>query len=377
MPRSLAPALSERALNRALLARQLLLRRADLPPEAAIEHLVGLQAQVPWHPYLGLWSRLQQFEPDMLSTLVADRRAVRLTMMRATIHLVTARDATTLRPILQPFLSRLLQTGTPFGRNLAGLDLDEVVAAGRATLDERPRVVSDLGKALAERWPGYDPAALGNAVQLRAALVQVPPRGLWNRSGRPILAPAETWLGHALDEPGRQPDGLVLRYLQAFGPASVADIGAWSRMTGLREVVERLRPQLRTFRDERGRELFDVPDGLLPDPDLPAPVRFLPEYDNLLLSHADRSRMAPEAVRRGLARENGFFSTVLVDGFVRATWAIVRPKGAPPSLRIAATGGAGSLSADDVAAVGEEAARLLAFLAEPEATVEFEAPAAG
>jgi Winged helix DNA-binding domain len=376
VPPSTAPVLSERALNRALLARQLLLRRANLAPEAAIEHLVGLQAQVPWHPYLALWSRLEGFEPATLSTLLADRRAVRLTMMRATIHLVSAGDATALRPVLQPFLSRIFQTATPFGRNLAGLDLDEVVAAGRAILDERPRVVSELGRALAERWPGYDPASLGNAVQLRTALVQVPPRGLWNRSGRPVLAPAETWLGHPLDEPGGPPDGLVMRYLRAFGPASAADIGAWSRMTGVREVVERLRPELRTFRDERGRELFDVADGLLPDPDLPAPVRILPEYDNLLLSHADRSRMAPEAVRRGLARANGFFSTVLVDGFVRAAWAIVRRAGAVPVLRIAPAGGP-ALSGEDEAAVAEEAVRFMAFLGEPDATVELAAPGAG
>ena len=324
--------LTRRQLNRALLARQLLLDRWRLSASEAIERLVGMQAQVPSSPYIGLWSRLHGFEPEELSSLIATRRAVRLTMMRGTIHLVTARDCLALRPVLAAHLGRALHVATPFGRNLAGMDLDELAEAGRAILDARPRTVADLGKALAERWPERDPASMGYAVQFLVPLVQVPPRGLWGGSGRPLLAPAESWLGAPLS-PDTSADAMVLRYFAAFGPATIGDLRAWSGMRGVKEIVERLRPRLRTFRDERARELFDVPDGLLPDPGMPAPVRFLPDFDNVLLGHEDRSRVFTAAANlAGLIGQ----PAVLIDGFVAATWRLVRRKGEPSRLEIRA-----------------------------------------
>ena len=324
--------LTRRQLNRALLARQLLLDRWRLPASEVIERLVGMQAQVPASPYLGLWSRLGDFQPEELSSLIAERRAVRLTMMRGTIHLVTARDCLALRPVLAAHLGRALHVATPFGRNLAGMDLDELAEAGRALLDAQPRIVTDLGRVLAERWPERDPASMGYAVQFLVPLVQVPPRGLWGRGGRPLLAPAESWLGAPLSDDASA-DAMVLRYFAAFGPATIGDLRAWSGMRGVREIVERLRPRLRTFRDERARELFDVPDGLLSDPETPAPVRFLPDFDNVLLGHDDRSRVFADA-----ADLAGFIGrpTVLVDGFVAATWRLVRSRGQPARLEIKA-----------------------------------------
>jgi len=320
--------LSRRELNRAILARQMLLSRESLTALDAIERLVGMQAQEPIDPYIGLWARLEAFRADELSDLIVERRAVRVVMLyRTTIHLVSARDCLTIRPLLQPVAAR--QFGyTSFARNLEGLDLDEVVTAGRALIEERPQTASDVGKTLAGRWPGRDVGSLGYAVRSYVPLVQVPPRGLWGRGGRPVLATVEQWLGSELES---QPsiDGLVRRYLQAFGPATVKDVQIWSWLTGIREVIERMRPTLVTYRDEAGRELFDVPDAPLPDPETPAPVRLLPEYDNLILSHDDRSRVADPAFRLKTWMRGSLF----VDGFLRGTWRL-DSKAAPSALTI-------------------------------------------
>ena len=308
-------ALSRRALNRALLDRQLMLKRKQMPAAKVIEHLAGMQAQVPESPYLGLWSRIHDFDPSELSELIAKRQAVRIHMMRTTIHLVTARDCIAFKPAFSRVFARNFAT-TPFGKNLAGLDLDEIVEAGRALLEERPHSRAALAAALHERWPDRDPISLAYVISYMLPVVQVPPRGLWGKAGAPTWAVAETWLGKPL-APAVSIDELVLRYLAAFGPASVSDMLAWSGLTALRESFERLRPRLITFRNERGRELFDLRSAPRPDPDTPAPVRFLPDYDNILLGHADRTRIFGDAVNPTLiigAR------TVLVDGFVAATW---------------------------------------------------------
>jgi winged helix DNA-binding protein len=363
------PVLGRRALNRALLERQLLLRRWKLPAAAAIEGLVGMQAQVPTSPYIGLWSRLDGFRPEELARMIQGRAAVRAAMMRSTIHLVTARDCLRLWPVLQAFLVRYLHTGTPFGRNVEGMNVSALVAAARSLLDEEPRTFAELGRLLAERWPGRDPTSLAYAVRHFVPLVQVPPRGLWGASGRPRLVTAEAWIGRPLD-PNPSPDEMVMRYLAAFGPATIRDAQAWSGLTRLREAAERLRPRLRSFRDEHGRELLDVRDGPLPDPEVPAPPRFLPDYDNVLLGHADRTRIIGDEHRKAGAIGK---PTVLVDGFARATWNIDR------------TGGAATLTIEPFdeplpsggrLAVTEEGARLLAFLAgdsEP-GPVRFTAP---
>ena len=313
--------LTSRALNRATLERQLLLRRHDMPLLAAIEHLVGLQAQVPLNPYSALWSRLASFDPHDLGRLLLDRAVVRIVVMRATLHLVTADDCLLLRPLVQPILDKELVRHRDHAPHLAGVDLAEVLAFVRPLVAERPRTGPQLRAALADRFPDHDAAALAYACRNHLAFVQVPPRGVWGRSAQVTSTTAEAWLGRpVLVDPCL--DAVVLRYFGAFGPASVADVAAWSGLTGLREIVERLAPQLRPFRDERGRELFDLPDAPRPDPDTPAPTRFLPEYDNTLLSHADRSRFLPEPSARWTAPV--VKGTVLHDGLVAGTWHIER-----------------------------------------------------
>ncbi len=351
--------LDRRALNRALLERQLLLRRHALPALDALERLVGLQAQAPNPPYFALWARLEAFRPDELSRAIEARQAARVTLMRGTIHLTSARDALALRAVFGPTLRRLLP-GSSTGRRLEGLDLDALAEAGRALLERRPRTSADLGKLLGERWPEYDPAALGRAINYLVPLVQVPPRGLWGKGGRATWATAESWLGRRPTSDAAV-EGLLLRYLGAFGPAGVKDMQVWSGLTRLREPVERLRPRLRVFRDERGGELFDLPGAPRPDPSTPAPPRFLPEYDNALLSHADRGRVIDEARRRSLVTANGVGpGTFLVDGFVAGTWVVER-EGDAARLALRPFE---ALRKADRAALAAEGARLLAFAAE-------------
>ncbi|HEY6201406.1 MAG TPA: winged helix DNA-binding domain-containing protein [Candidatus Limnocylindria bacterium] len=355
--------LSRRALNRALLERQFLLARSKISAKDAIEWLVGMQAQVPLDPYIGLWTRLEGFRTDELAKLITDRRAVRIGLMRGTVHLVTARDALAIRPVVQPVYERMFvsardDVGAPtFTSRLAGLDLEAVLALGRNLVDETPRSAAELRPLLKKRWPERDADALAAAVHFHLPLVQVPPRGVWGASAQPRHALLQTWLGR--DVAGdASPDKLMQRYLRAFGPATVADARTWSRLTGLREVFERLRSSLRAFRDERGRELFDVPDGPLPDPDTPAPPRFLPEYDNVFLSHDDRSRIVRDDVRWSQRSVmEGRFGTVLINGFIGATWKMSREKGDARLLVAPVV----PVAKRDLAAVAEEGARLLAF----------------
>ena len=350
----MTPVLSRRALNRSLLARQLLLERVEVPAIEVVERLVGMQAQNPLDPYTALWSRVRRFDPDELSTLLAERRAVRATaVMRTTIHLLSAADALSIRPLIQPVAERAWRY-SPFVRQLDGVDVDAVVAAGLELLAERPHTASELGRRLQERWPDHEPGPLSYAIRFLVPLVQPPPRGLWRRSGPPVLEMTTRWLGAPLD-PVPSIDDLVLRYLAAFGPATVKDIQVWSWLTGMREVVERLRPRLRTFRDESGRELFDVPDAPMPDPDTPAPVRFLPEYDNLLLSHDDRSRVLDRKFGSG----DWLRGSMLVDGFVAGTWRLDARNG----TAVLTIHPFAALSPGDRADVEEEAARLASFLA--------------
>ena len=313
-PETLGP----RALGRATLARQLLLHRAELSPRDAAERLVGLQAQVPRDPYVALRARLEGFRPESLSALLLERTVVRTVVMRGTIHLVTAEDCLRLRPLMQPVLDAELARHRDFAPLLADVDLDCVLEHARALLAERPHTGPELRRALAARFPAHDPAALAYACRCRLALVQVPPRGLWGRAAQVTTTTAEAWLGRPV---AARPslDEVVLRYLAAFGPATVADVTTWCRLTGMREVLERLRSRLRTFRDVSGRELFDLPGAPRPDPTAPAPTRFLPEYDNVLLSHADRSRFGVEAAR-GTALRGRMHGTVLHDGTVAALW---------------------------------------------------------
>ena len=353
------PILSRRALNRATLERQLLLERRRMPVAEVLEWLVGMQAQLPNAPYIALWSRLEAFDPKELSDLVASRDAVRMSLMRATIHLVTARDALRLRPVIQPALERdVLPNSTYGGPRLVGLDMDALLAAGRELTSERPLTNAQLRDELAKRWPDRDAAALAYAVRGLLPMVHVPPRGIWQRSGPIALTPVETWLGRPLDATYTI-DAVVLRYLAAFGPASVADAQTWSRLSALREVFDRLRPELMTFQDENGRELFDLPDAPRPDPDTPAPVRFLPEYDNVLLGHDDRTRFVEDDVRRRVAAEGIAVGSILVDGGAGGTWT-TSTVGTAATLTIRPVE---PMADEHRALVAEEGARVLALLA--------------
>lgn len=340
-----------------MLARQFLLRRRRLSVTKALEHLVGLQAQVPQNPYVALWTRLDGFLPERLSRLIETRRAVRIALQRATIHLVTKRDCLTLRPVLQPVLDRNLWVGSPYGRRLKGLALARLLATGRTLLEEQPRTPAELGRLLRARYPGRDATSLAYAMRNLLPLVQVPPRGLWGESGQTLHTTAESWLGGALAR-GTAPDKLVLRYLAAFGPASIRDAQLWCGLTSLQEVFARLRTRLRSFRDERGTELFDLPTAPRPHPDTPAPPRFLPEYDNVFLSHADRRRIVGEGERQRVGWAMSF-GLVLVDGFLSGAWRITRA-GARASLQIQPVT---RWSQQDKRAVEAEGEALLVFVA--------------
>jgi hypothetical protein len=344
--------ISDRVLNRTLLRRQFLLSRVRRPALEMVEHLVGLQAQEPADPYVALWDRIAGFDPAELADAVAGGDAVRIALQRSTIHLVTAADCATLRPVLQPALVRLARSS--FGTRLVGVDQDALAAAAREVVAERPCTFGELGRLLRERWPERDEIALAQTARALVPMVQLPPRGVWGRGGRAVHGLADGRLGRPLGaDPA--PDTLVLRYLAAFGPATVADVQSWSGLTRLAEVVDRLRPSLRTDRAEDGRELVDLPDAPRAEGDLPAPVRFLPQYDNVLLGHADRSRIAPAGVA-GLFDEQYHWSPALVDGMLRASWRFDRKAGV---LHVRAPG----LSRSERTALAEEGHALLGLLA--------------
>ncbi|MEU5613599.1 winged helix DNA-binding domain-containing protein [Streptomyces sparsogenes] len=354
--------LGPRALNRALLQRQLLLDRSpSLSALEVIERLVGMQSQAPGAPYIGLWTRLDGFDFEELSRLTREREVVRLVLMRGTVHLVTAADALRLRPLVQPMLDKQFRS-TPFARLLSGAAREELVKTARELLADGALGPAELRAELGPRWPDADPGALVNAVRLWVPLVQVPPRGLWGKSGGPRYATVEEWLGRPMDA-DPSPDAMVLRYLAAFGPATVADMQKWCGLTGLREVVERLGPRLRRYRDENGRELYDPADASLPDPGTPVPARLVADFDNLLLSHADRARILADGYRRRVMGDNGVVrGTVLVDGFVAGIWKIERARGAAV-LRVTPFIRLGAADREDLEAEG---ARLLA-VTDPEA----------
>jgi hypothetical protein len=315
-PRRKPDALSIRALNRAFLARQLLLAPLPLAPLAAIEHLAGLQAQVPRPPYVGLFSRLASFAHDDLHALITSKTIVRATMMRATIHLVSARDYLALRPALSPLLSSMLI-------RTKQIDPAKLDALARQHF---PSPIATFSAAVAKAFRLTHDASVGWAVRSHLPLVRVPTETRWSFTGNAHFDHACTYLSTTI-EATASPDDLIVRYLRAFGPASIKDAQAWSGLRNLASAFERLRPGLVTFRDEKNRELFDLPDAPRPDEDTPAPVRFLPDYDNAMLGHDDRSRIMDDAYRPSLTSANGIvYATFLVDGRIAGKWTLERDK---------------------------------------------------
>jgi winged helix DNA-binding protein len=350
------PVLTTRALGRATLARQMLLAREKATAASAAGRLGGLQAQLARPPFLALWSRLQRFRPEDLVRLARERKVVRATMMRGTLHLVTTKDYLAWRPALQPMLSGALEA--VLRDRASGLDIDALTAATRACLAEEPKTFEGIRAALRAAWPKLDERAMGYAVRMRLPLVQVPDESRWGWPGAACFAAADTWMGKAVPATG-DARALVLGYLGAFGPAAVADAQAWSGLRGLKETFEALRPQLRTFRDERGRELFDLPRAPRPPADTPAPVRFLPDYDSLLLAHDDRTRVIPREHAARITTANlRVLPTFLVDGMVAGGWRIERAKASAVLLLEPF----GPLAKTARAALAEEGAALLRFI---------------
>jgi hypothetical protein len=343
--------LSQRALNRATLDRQLLLRRHDLPALQALGRLAGLQGQAPLAPHVGLWTRLSCFTPEELANLYSERTVVRAPIMRATVHLVDSADYVAFRALFSPLLAGILRTN--YARRLPGVDLEALAAQAAGLLALRPHTRAELSATLAPRWPRADPLSLAYAATSLVPALQVPPRGIWGRSAQATWAGAESWLGMppAPATPAAV-ERLVLRYLAAFGPATVADAQTWSGLTRLREVTDRL--ELRTLRGPDGAELLDLPGIALPDEDVAAPPRFLAEYDNLVLSHADRRRVIPHEHPVPLWPGNGGTQgTLLIDGVWDATWKIAGQVLTVTSFR--------PLTHGERSAIAAEGARLLAF----------------
>ncbi|WP_405487497.1 winged helix DNA-binding domain-containing protein [Streptomyces sp. NBC_00096] len=317
-PKTTRPVLDTRSLNRATLARQLLLGRAEMSAADATRHLLGLQAQNVKPPYFQLHARLAGFRPAELAGLMESRQAVRIVTMRSTIHTHTAADALVLRPLVQPARDREVRY---FRKGLVGVDLDRLAELARVFVETEPRTMGEIREELLKEWPDADPQSLSVAARCRLPLVQVTPRGVWGKSGQVRLTTLSEWVGDV--DPGSGAGGMdaaVLRYLGAFGPASVKDMQTWAGLTRLREVFERLRPGLAVFQDENGVELFDLPDGPRPDADQPAPPRFLPEFDNLLLSHADRTRVIDPELKGRTWSGNQAHCTLLLDGFLAGLW---------------------------------------------------------
>lgn len=311
--------LTERVLNRTLLQRQHLLARTTMEPLAMVENLLGLQAQDVLPPYLSLQARLRDFDPLVLSDALASRAAVRILVMRGTIHLLTAEDALVLRPFTQPLLTKSVRTAT-WGRGFPVEAYDELAAGVRAALADGPMPVKQLGELLATDYPDRSASDCANIAKALVPLVQLPPRGLWQQSGGQVYDTLESWLdAPLLTEPDRAE--LVRRYLRAYGPATPADVSTWSGATGIREVFKALGDELVVLTGPDGKDLWDLAGLPLATGDEPAPVRLLGKYDNVWLSHAGRDRVTPgDRRKKWMALNGGMAATVFVDGSLEGLW---------------------------------------------------------
>jgi len=316
--------LSQRQLNRATLARQLLLKRENVSALSAIDALIGLQSQLPRPPFVGLWSRVEGFERKELLDLYEKRAVVRATSMRGTLHLLTAKDFLQFRAVFTAMLQKSI--GQVLRERAKGLDVAKVCAQAEKFLAQGPRTFEEIRQHLVGLNPKVNDRALGFAARCGLHLVQVPADATWGFPTDAQFALSKAWLKKAS---GTDEDAaaLVLRYLAAFGPATVADMQAWSGLKDLAPAFEKVRAKLKTFEGAKGKELFDLPKAPRPDEDVPAPVRFLPDFDNLVLGHADRSRVIDDAHRPLVSTKNlQILPTVLVDGRVAATWSVKATK---------------------------------------------------
>ena len=350
-------AISTRALNRAFLARQMLLERHTLSALDAVERLVGLQAQVARPPFIGLWTRLRGFDKSELATALHGRRAVRVTAMRGTLHVMTTADYIAMRGAMQPMLTRGMQA-TLRGRG-ALLEMEALEVEARKFFSKSAATFDALRDHLKKRFPGADERAMAYAIRTHVPLVQVPTAAPWAFPAAADFALADEWLSKQVSTSAASPEALVLRYLAAFGPATPADAQAWSGLPALREVFDSLRPSLVTFRDERKRELFDLPHAARPDEAVEVPVRFIPDFDNLVLSHEDRSRIMADAHRGRVTLKNlQVRATFLVDGMVAGTWKSERKR----TAAVLVIEPFGNIPKRAKTALEEEGDALLAFL---------------
>jgi hypothetical protein len=337
--------LTLRELNRATLARQLLLQRKRLSPTAVIERLVGMQAQWPSAPYVGIWTRATSFRRDALERELASGAVVKATVMRLTLHLVTRRDYALLRAALS-------ETNFPSQSSTA----ERLAPSVRALADEGPVTTTDALRLLEREHglTGIDARRAWGAARVRAHVLHHHETAFWNARPEGRFVAVEE---PALHDPLEARAEMLRRYFAAFGPASRRDLVQWSMMhvPELQRALDRLEPLVR-FRDEQGRELFDVPRTPLPDPETAAPVRFLPKWDNVLLSFADRTRVLPERYRKTVIRANGDVAqTFLVDGFVAGTWSAERGRVIVEPFE--------TMTRSAQREIAEEASRLEAFLA--------------
>lgn len=353
------PVLTRRQLNRATLARQMLLERADRPILESIAFLLGPQAQISEGPYHALWSRLQGFRHQDLTQLIKDKSLLRATSMRGTLHLHTVPDMVGIRKLVQPVLDRMWQSN--FAKAFGAGDRQAVIRAGRRMLDKGPMTAGALRKALVESFPEPDPLSMTTLLQVSDILVQIPPTRIWGSGHAPILARIGNWIEPP--KPAITREDLVLRYLAAFGPASVTDMQTWCGLTRLDADFAALRAQLVEFIDETGRTLYDLPDAPRPPADTPAPIRFLPVYDNVILGYADRSRIVDPADVGRLWQGETNRGSILIDGMVGASWGFSRTKtGATLDIGVGHP-----LARSDEAALKAEAEAFLAFMTDGKA----------
>lgn len=355
--------LSLRQINRATLARQMLLERSGVGAASAISQLVSLQAQIPKPPFIGLWTRLEAFEKDQLLAALRDRSVVRApAMMRHTVHVMASEDFLRFRTTIQPALTRGF---TSITRNrIEGIDMDALLAEMRKKLADGVITTGEMLELAEQFEPEGDHSALRYGLRTFIPLVNIPDDSAWGFGRTVSFADPTEFLGEAPD-PAEHVRELIKRYLAAFGPASPADAQAWSGLAGLKPTFESMRSELLSFKTEESKEIFDLPDAPRPASDIPAPVRFLPDYDNLVVSHADRRRVMSEEHRpRVSLKAARVRATFTLDGFVAGTWRVEK-KGKRSTLVVEPFA---KLAKRDRKLLEDEGERLLAFIAEDEAS---------